>query len=384
MDHSMKVPIGDSVSKQLCGGHGFGERIAQNEFLSRLTGMSHEPSEPRTPVPNAPADYVALRTNAAYVESPRTGWLRVSGEDRLRFTNGLVTCDLRTLESGNGSYGFFTDPKGKVLADGAFLAVGPDLWIETPRAAESAIAEHMSKYLVADRVEIEVLSDWRTILVAGPKAPEPLAAEFDRLPAAQPWSGSVQGETEGDPVVIRAERRLGVPAWTIGGRPEAVSAIESSLADAGLKQASAEAVDSVRIEEGVPWFGADFGPDTEGGGSFPQETGLEAWAVSFEKGCYLGQEVIARIHFRGKVNRSLRGLVFEPGIKPRSGARLLRQDEPVGVMNSVAPSPLLGCSIGLAIVHHKAASGSLLETESGSCRLVELPFDAAGVTAPAE
>jgi folate-binding Fe-S cluster repair protein YgfZ len=96
--------------------------------------------------------------------------------------------------------------------------------------------------------------------------------------------------------------------------------------------------------------------------------------VSFDKGCYLGQEVIARIHFRGKVNRSLRGLIFEPGSEPRAGSELTWNDEVVGVMNSVANSPAIGCSIGLAIVHHKAAPGSELTTLAGSCRLVELPF----------
>jgi folate-binding Fe-S cluster repair protein YgfZ len=97
--------------------------------------------------------------------------------------------------------------------------------------------------------------------------------------------------------------------------------------------------------------------------------------VSFEKGCYLGQEVIARIHFRGKVNRSLRGLVFPQGARPGTGLALRWSEETVGVMNSVADSPVLGCSIGLAVVHHKAAVGCELSTDAGPCKLVELPFE---------
>ncbi len=317
-------------------------------------------------------DYEALREGAALVDSRSADWLRLTGADRLRFANGLVSCDLRALDSGEGAYGFFTDPKGKIVADAAFLASESELWVDLPRGQGPTIAAHMGKYLVADRVEIEEL-DWKTVFVAGPEAGGRLAAVLGRFSESDPWNG-VALETGGGRLVIRADRRLGVPAWTLAGSGEVVGSVTDDLCAAGLRSAGAAAVTARRIEQGVPWFGLDFGPDAGGDGSFPQETGIEDWAVSFEKGCYLGQEVIARIHFRGKVNRSLRGVVFDPGSEPRAGVELRRNEEVVGVMNSVAGSPAMGRPIGLAIVHHKAEPGSELSTPAGSCRLVELPF----------
>ena len=319
-----------------------------------------------------PADYQELRTGAALVESRSTDWLRLTGSDRLRFTNGLVSCDLRSLSAGDGEYGFFADPKGKVVADAAFLATESELWIELAGGRGTAIGAHMGKYLVADQVEIDPLKEWKTILAAGPEAASKLAAAVGRVPE-EPWNGLVV-EAGGSRLVIRSERRLGIPAWVLAGPREAVERVAEDLCRAGLRSAGAAAVGSVRIEQGVPWFGLDFSSEA-GGGDFPQETGISDWAVNFDKGCYLGQEIVARIHFRGKINRSLRGLVFEPDSEPRAGVELVWNDEVVGVMNSVAVSPAMGHPIGLAIVHRKAESGAEVSTPYGPCRLVDLPFD---------
>lgn len=318
--------------------------------------------------------YAELRTGAALVASHSSDWLRLTGSDRLRFANGLVSCDLRSLSLGEGSYGFYTDHKGKVVADAAFFATESELWIELSRGRGALIAEHMAKYLVADQVQIEALDGLKTLLVVGPAAAGKLHASLGALPEGGQWNGLV-AEVDGSQLVIRRERRLGVSAWTLAGSSEALERLTEGLQGAGLRSVGDAAVAAVRIEQGVPWFGLDFGPDC-GGGNFPQETGIADWAVSFEKGCYLGQEVIARIHFRGKVNRSLRGLVFEPDSEPRARTELRWNDEVVGVMNSVADSPAMGRPIGLAIVHHKAEPGTDLATPFGSCRLVELPFGA--------
>ena len=320
-------------------------------------------------------DYIALRSRAGLVSSRSGDWIRVSGEDRLRFVNGMVTCDLRSLTAEEGAYGFFTDPKGRVIADAALLETRSGLLAELPRGCGSSVAEHMRKYVVADRVAIETLEDWRTIYVAGPEASARLAEVFEGVENLEPWNGAIRDGVGASRILVRADRRLGVPALALAGSRGALNEAAGALAAAGVVPAGEAAAAAVRIESGVPWFGLEFGPDSGDGGSFPQETGIESWAVSFEKGCYLGQEVIARIHFRGKVNRSLRGLLFEPEARPRAGLPLLWNGEAVGVMNSVARSPTLGRPVGLAIVHHKAEVEGVLSTAVGSCRLVELPFD---------
>lgn len=325
----------------------------------------------------APEEYEALRERAALVRSRTSDWLRLEGPDRLRFTNGLVTCDLRGLESGRGQYGFFTDAKGKVISDAAFLAGESALWIELPAGRGSSVAAHMKRFVVADQVEFEELTEWCSLLVAGPGGASRLGVEAPGADDADPWRGELR-DTEDGPLLVRGERRLGVPAWVLAGPRDTVVAAGERLIAEQTPEAGPAAVAAVRVEHAVPWFGLDYGPgEGADSGNFPQETGIEEWAVSFEKGCYLGQEVVARIHFRGKVNRVLRGLILAPAAEPPSELELLLGDEAVGTCRSLAYSPKLESVIGLAVVHRKAEPGAELATVAGTCRLVELPFGAA-------
>ena len=141
------------------------------------------------------------------------------------------------------------------------------------------------------------------------------------------------------------------------------------LVEEGARQVSLEALEILRAEAGIPRFGQDFGPD-----NFPQETGIEE-AVSYTKGCYLGQEVVARIHYRGGVQKLLRGLVFEQG-EPRVDAALLHDGREAGRATTVVRSPALDRTIGLAILHRRAAEpGTRLEVEGGgTAEVKELPL----------
>ncbi|MFQ5525494.1 MAG: YgfZ/GcvT domain-containing protein [Thermoanaerobaculia bacterium] len=327
-----------------------------------------------TSIPDS-ADYDALRHGAAWCSGWKADWLRLAGADRLRFANAMVSCDLRSLEAGEGVYGFFTDPKGKIIADAVFLATEDTLWVELPAECGATIREHMLKYVVADRVEIEQVPGWLTTRLAGPAIDGPLADVLGVGAVPQAWNGeSIARDDAG--VLVRGDRRLGVPSVVMAGNAAIVSELGQSLAEAGVRSVGASAMATVRIEEGIPWFTPDLAPGEATEASFPQESGIEDWAVSYDKGCYLGQEVIARIHFRGKVNRSLRGLVFEPNDEPQAGAALELEGDGVGAASSIAYSPLHERPIGLGIVHHKAEPGTTLTTPFGSCRLVELPFGA--------
>lgn len=324
-----------------------------------------------------PADYRALMEGAAVTDPAPADWLKLTGPDRGRFANGLVSCDLRSLAPGDGTYGFFTDPKGKIMADGAFLATDDELWIELPLGLGSAIAAHMSRYVVADQVAIEELPGWEALRVAGPAAAERLGVASGFPEALDDWRGGRLDREEG-PILVRGERRLGVDGAVVAGPAPAIAAVAGLLRAADFEGVGQNAVSAVRIERGVPWFDPDFRPESNegrhvvGSGFFPQETGLEEWGVSYEKGCYLGQEVIARIHFRGKVNRLLRGLAFES--ESACSSELVWEGEPVGHASSVAHSPRLEKPIGLGIVHRKVPLEAELTAGGTSCRLVELPF----------
>lgn len=316
------------------------------------------------------AERRALTTGAALVDRSAAGRLRLRGADRARFLHGLVTCDVKGLAEGKGAYGFVTSAQGRVLADVVALALGDELWLEVPPGRDEPVADHLAKYLIADRVEIAVLAAV-PLAVAGPRAAELLEGLLGRgaLPD-EPWShrpANVAG------VAGRVVRRGVAPADTFdlwlppGKAPE----VRAHLQAAGAVPAGGEAWDLLRVERGVPVFGRDFGPD-----NFPQETGLGEQAVSYTKGCYLGQEIVARIHYRGGVHKALRGVRFR-GVEapPPTGTPLLADGRPAGKVGTAAVSPDHG-PIALAILHERGnAPGTVLQVEEGGeAEVAELPF----------
>ena len=155
---------------------------------------------------------------------------------------------------------------------------------------------------------------------------------------------------------------LGVPLFRVRGEREVIDALASRLRSSGVSPAVDMAVDAVRVERGRPWFGVDFGDDY-----LPQETGLEHEAVSFTKGCYLGQETVARLHHLGHVNRQLRGIVVVGDASIETGATLSAAGKEVGVVTSVGYSPRRQSTVALAYVRRQHAEpGTRLELPSGS------------------
>ena len=311
------------------------------------------------------AEDLALRAGAALVARPASDLLELAGPDRLRFLNGLVTCEVKGLAAGAGRYGFFTDLKGRVLADVAVLALDDRLVLELAAGSGPAMAAHLRKYVIADRVEVAEQPDRVPITLAGPLAGTVLAGE---LPAER-WSHAAR-EIAGAGVLLVREGRLGVEAFTCWTSSSAAPAVRGALeALTGVGRASAAALDTERIRGGIGRFGQDFGPE-----HFPQETGAEAMGVSYTKGCYLGQEIVARIHYRGGVQRGLRGLRFA-GDPPPLGTAVLAEGRESGTVTSLAVTRDLG-TIGLAVLHQRVGSaGSAVELATGGAALVvDLPF----------
>lgn len=298
--------------------------------------------------------------------------LELGGGDRVRFLNGLVTCDVKALAPGAGAYGFFTTAQGKVLADAVVLADADSLWVQVAPGMVEELRAHVEKYLIADRVIVQSREDLvvvRAIGAAGERALERLFPE--RMPAA-PWSHL---ELTRNGTAVRAVRhgRLGAPALGLVVPADAAAELLRDLSELGLAAAEPEQLERLRIEAGIARFGVDFGRE-----HFPQETGAEAEAVSYTKGCYLGQEVVARIHYRGGVNRGLRGLHFETGSPPPLGKTLLADGHQVGRVTSAAQLP--GGAIGLSVLHKRGWEiGQRLELEGGGAAVVT----EAGQPAPA-
>jgi tRNA-modifying protein YgfZ len=303
-------------------------------------------------------DYDALRHGCGLVERS-AGFLALSGADRQRFLNGQVTCDVKGLTPGTGAYGFFTSRQGKVLADAAVLVGEDRIWLELPPGRTEEIAAHLGKHIIADRVEVLPL-DHRPITLVGSRTTEVLSSLVPD-PPERPWS-HLRADALGEAVLLVRQGNLGVSAWTLW-TPAALSAgLTRRLRELpGVRPVGLAALETVRAEAGIPLYGRDFGAE-----NFPQETGLEERAVSYTKGCYLGQEVVARIHYRGGVHKGLAGLAFPPGGGvPPTGAPLLVDGKEVGTLTTAVDSPALGRPIGLAIVLLPAAAPGTRLTVGG-------------------
>ena len=318
------------------------------------------------------AESTALRSACGLMDRPWTSGVEMLGEDRCRFLGGYITCDVKSLEPGAGARGFITSVKGRVLADPVVLALDDRLWLELPPEKVEETSQHLAKYVIIDRVEIGPLDGQVALSLIGPRSAEVLDIE---LPEAT-WSHRA-AELAGTEVRLIREpafevRGETIPAWTLWvAADRAQSCFEGLLASGvgGVVPVGHRAFDSLRVEAGRPLYGVDFGDN-----NFPQETGLEEETVSYTKGCYLGQEVVARIHYRGGVNRHLRGLIFDGDATDPIGRAVHVAGREAGTVTSAA-TLADGRRIGLAILHKRAEPDASVEiADAGTARVIELPL----------
>ena len=302
-------------------------------------------------------EYHALREGCGLADRSWMGRLEIRGADRHRFLNAYVTCDVKGLAPGEGAYGFLTSHQGRILSDLVVTALEDRLWLLLPPGQDEAVAKHLRKYILADRVEVLPLADMLPVTLIGPRASEALGDA--ELPPPGDWR-HVRSRVHGTEVELQRSGRLGAEACTLWVSASiAEPLIEELLRNPAVRRVGVEALEVLRAEAGIPRFGQDFGPE-----NFPQETGAEE-AVSYTKGCYLGQEVVARIHYRGGVQKTLRGLIFD-GPAPAPGTPLLHDGREAGAATTVVESPALGRPLGLAILHRRAAEpGTRLEVQGG-------------------
>jgi folate-binding protein YgfZ len=283
------------------------------------------------------------------------GRLWVRGDDRARFLHNLTTNDIKALKPGAGCEAFVTSPQGRTLALVTVHALGDALLVRTDPGVLATLMPHFLKYGALDSVEFED-SSARTdeVHLTGEGAAGLLS---ERSPGAVPADDLdiVQAEAGGRAVWVIAESPLGTPGWTLIGEELRRSIPEGSW----LTEAEMEAR---RIEAGTPEFGKDF---TEA--NLPQEADRNARAISFVKGCYLGQETVARLDALGHVNKILRRLIFETADPVPGGAVLESGGKAVGTATSTAYSPRVQTVVGLGMVRTShAQSGTELEcTVSG-------------------
>jgi folate-binding protein YgfZ len=298
------------------------------------------------------AEYELVTESAGLVDRSERAKLAVRGSEAADFLQGQVTNDVERLAPGEGCYAALLTHKGKLRTDLRVLRADDWFWIDAEGIGHAPLTHTVTTYSLGRDVKWEDLTEQRAILsLIGPAAREAL----EHAPPAAEHSFVV-----GDHGVYVATD-LGVdvicPATEADG-------VRQTL---GVEEVSEETAECVRIESGRPRLGFDMDGET-----MPQEAGINERAVDFEKGCYVGQETVARLHWRGKPNRHLRGLrLAEP---TERGEELRLGDRVVGKVGSSCVSPTLG-PIALALVRREAEPGSLVSVgEAGEAEVVALPF----------
>ncbi len=306
------------------------------------------------------AEYRALTTACALIDRSERGKLALTGTEAKSFLAGQVTNDTVGLESGGGCYAAFLTHKGKMLGDLRVLATDDELLLDTERPSLQALFDMVRRFKIGFDVELHKRTVQRGLLsLVGPGSRAIAGAED--LPVEE--HAHRAGEVAGHPVRLIA---------TDGGvdvlcDADDTDAVRAALEDAGATPVSEAATEIVRVERGRPRYGFDLDDTT-----IPQEAGLNARAVSFTKGCYVGQETVARLFYRGKPNRHLRGLrMSEPA---EVGAELQLGERVVGRLSSSVVSPEHG-PIALALVRREAAVGDTVDVQGGgTAEVVDLPF----------
>jgi folate-binding protein YgfZ len=329
--------------------------------------------------------YQAVGKGVAWSDRSHRSRLRVTGPDRARFLHNLTTNEVKRLPSGRGCETFVTSPQGKTLGYVKVLVCEDSILVTSDPDGLSAALPHLRKYGVFDEVELEELTGKTFELhIAGPRAGELLEKMGLPLPGGEELS-HLTSMVSNDAVRIVREAPTGRPGFTIIGDRESkapvIERLEGVGEGLGLVELTPEEFDSLRIEAGTPVFGCDV---TEK--NLPQEIGRDARAINFVKGCYLGQETVARIDALGHVNQLLRGLRFEDATgNVAPGTELEHEGVKVGVVTSSAFSPGWDATIALALVRSShAGAGVKLRAGPGDdgsprwatvCDLPMLPRD---------
>jgi folate-binding protein YgfZ len=304
--------------------------------------------------PNDLEGYRALRESAAIVDRSDRRLLRLTGKDPVGMLNAVLTNDVPT-HGDRGIYAMLLDPKGRIQTDLRVVKAGDEILIDTEPEGAEAAKEILARYAPFSRVKLQELSDWEVLGLYGPQATEllgnPDLAEHE----------TTRAEIGGASVLVVCVT-VPVSGYDLIGPPKALAAARKHLIETGATSAGTDVYETARIEAGVPRFGADITPENFPGES---ETSLER-AVSFKKGCYPGQETVARMHYRGSPNKKLYRFELEPGLMepPEAGDEILQDEKTlvdptssvnvVGRLSSVAPARVDGKVYALGYLARKA------------------------------
>ena len=331
---------------------------------------------------DARKEHQALWESAGVLDLSFRGRLCLTGADRVRFLHGQVTNDVNGLRVGEGCYAALITAKGKMQSDLFIYCLLEELLLDFEPGLTASVSERLEKYIIADDVQIiDVTPNYGLLSVQGPKTELVIRGlgTGDDLPE-KPFNFVRKVETAFGEIHVMNHPRLRTSGFDLLVAKDQFGALKKKLIatakSAGGCECGAEAFEIARVEAGIPRFGPDMDESIN-----PLEAGLEARAISFNKGCYIGQEVISRIRTYSEVAKALRGLRLADDLKalPKKDDKLIRDGKEAGFVTSATASPRLEANIALGYVKREVnqlgTELTLRTAEGESCaRIVELPF----------
>jgi folate-binding protein YgfZ len=311
-------------------------------------------------------ELAAVREGAGLFHLPGRGVLEVGGSDRVRWLDGMISADVKSLAPGSGAPGLLLTRQGRIVADLHVLAREEALWLELEGGALPAVEEQLGRYVVADDVTLaDRRAELARLALEGPRAAALLAAAGAAALAPHAWR---EGRIAGATVVVAAYGFTGLAGFQLFAPAAEAEAVAAALSAAGATPASPDTLECLRIAAGVPWLGRELDESV-----LPAEARLEA-AVSTTKGCYTGQEVVTRMRTRGRVGHLLVGLRFEGEALPARGAEIEGATGRIGQVTSSVLSPEAG-AIGLGFVRaEEATPGARVRVAGTPARIASLPL----------
>jgi folate-binding protein YgfZ len=329
-----------------------------------------------TPTVSASA-YDAARHRAAVIDRSDRGRIVVSGADRASYLQGLLTNDIVALAAGQGCYAAYLTAQGRMIADLHVYELGDVILLTMAGDVKDAVMAKLDQFIFGEDVQLgDVTGTFGQIAVVGPEAARAVArvitgVEADAL-GGLPEHGNARAQWAGGAAIVARVTDTGEPGFDLfveQPRTAELTAALSAIDVAPIDTATAEAI---RIESGVALFHRDMDEET-----IPLEAGIESRAISFTKGCYVGQEVVIRVLHRGhgRVARKLVGLTFDGSQVPAPGAKIRAGDREIGEVTSSTVSPALQRPIALGYVHRDFVEpGSKVSVDGLDGQVATLPF----------
>jgi tRNA-modifying protein YgfZ len=329
-----------------------------------------------TASPSPPA-YDAARQRSAFLDRSAGGWLVVSGADRASYLQGLLTNDMLALGPGQGCYAAYLTAQGRMISDLFAYELGDVMLLALPRETKGTVLARLSQFIFSEDVQLGDVTDaFARIGLLGPDAARVLrdvlhGAELEALGGLREH-GNLRVAFAADTAIVTRTSDAGELGFDVYVDVRHRDSLVAAVRDAGVLELDAATADAIRIEAGVPRFAVDMNEET-----IPLEAGIESRAISFTKGCYVGQEVIVRVLHRGhgRVVRKLVGLTWK-GSGPAPAGTMLRADaREVGTITSSTVSPSLKQPIALGYVHRDFVEpGTTVLAGDEIATVASLPF----------